>query len=87
MRTSDPSTKTESDNKNYSNIMVLTGAILRSAQTIMPEGMKEELMMQLETADQIEAAPAGAILMGVYIMDYLGFTRYIDDLIGVEHII
>jgi len=45
MRTSDPSTKTESDNKNYSNIMVLTGAILRSAQTIMPEGMKEELMM------------------------------------------
>ena len=85
MRTSNPSTETEPDNKNYNNIMVLTGAILRSAQTIMPEGMQEELMMQLETADQIEAAPAGAILMGVYIMDYLGFARYIDDLTGVEH--
>ena len=61
------------------------GAVLRAARKIMPEEMQDQLLDQMSTDDQVEAAPAGAILMGVYILDYLGFARYIDDMTGEEH--
>lgn len=70
--------------ENY-NIMTVPGKVLESAKKIMPEELQKELMDQIRTEDQVEAAPAGAILMGVYVLDYLGFARYIDDLTGEEH--
>jgi hypothetical protein len=33
----------------------------------------------------LEAAPAGAILMGMYVLEYVGFPKYVDELLGEEH--
>lgn len=61
------------------------GAIIKSSQKLIPERARNELIEQLGTAETLEAAPAGAILMGMHILEYVGFPRYIDELQREEH--
>jgi len=61
------------------------GAIIKSAQKHIPEEAQNDLIEQLGTAEALEAAPAGAILMWMNILEYVGFPRYIDELQGEEH--
>jgi len=61
------------------------GAILTSAQKLLPPDAQAYLFSNLGMAENLEAAPAGAILMGMYILDYVGFPRYVDELQGEEH--
>ena len=61
------------------------GAIIKSSQKFIPERARNELIEQLGTSETLEATPAGAILMGMYILEYVGFPRYIDELQGEEH--
>jgi len=65
--------------------MKVTGAIIESARKLIPRDIQDELILQLENAETLEAAPAGAVLMGMYIPEYVGFPRYIDELLGEEH--
>ena len=65
--------------------MKVTGAIIQAARKLIPQEAQDELIMQLENADTIEASPAGAILVGMYILEYVGFSRYVDELLGEEH--
>jgi len=65
--------------------MKVTGAIIQSAQKLIPLEAQDELIMQLENADTLEASPAGAILMGMYILEYVGFPKYVDEILGEEH--
>lgn len=65
--------------------MKLIGAIIHSAKKIMPKNMQNKLIEELGTAETLEAAPAGAILMGMYILEYVGFPRYIDELLEEKH--
>lgn len=60
-------------------------AVFKSAKEILPPEVYDDFVQQLGISDDTEASPAGAVLMGMYILDYLGFSRYIDDLLGVEH--
>ena len=85
MRTIDLVTENEPEVKDLSNIVTLLSAVLQSAEPIMPEDMKKNLMQQLSLSKQAEAAPAGAVLTGVYILDYLGFARSVDEQLEVEH--
>jgi len=85
MRTIDLVTENEPEVKDLSNIVTLLSAVLQSAEPIMPEDMKKNLMQQLSISKQAEAAPAGAVLTGVYILDYLGFARSVDEQLEVEH--
>lgn len=63
------------------------GAIIKSSQKLIPEWTQNELIEQLGTSETLEATTAGAILMGMYILEYVGFPRYIDELQGEEHTI
>ena len=65
--------------------MQTTNAIIQSARKIMPKSMQNKLIRELETAETLESAPAGAILMGMYILEYVGFPKYIDELLGEKH--
>lgn len=65
--------------------MKVTGAIIQAARKLIPHEAQDELIMQLENADTIEASPVGAILIGMYILKYVGFSRYVDELLGEEH--
>lgn len=61
------------------------GAIINSAKAILPVDVQSELCSQLGNSETPEASPAGAILMGVYMLDYVGFPRYVDEILGEEH--
>lgn len=61
------------------------GAIVKSVKELLPVDAQDELCSQLGNSEFYEASPAGAILMGVYMLDYVGFPRYIDEILGEEH--
>lgn len=64
------------------------GAIIKSmksAKKLLPVEVQDEFMAQLDISDTIEASPAGAILMGIHILEYVGFPKHIDELLGEEH--
>lgn len=61
------------------------GKIIHSAQKLLPAELIDEFTEQLDIAETSEASPAGAIFMGIYILEYLGFPRYIDEILGEEH--
>lgn len=63
------------------------GAIINSVRKLIPSiEEQEELLIQLDAADTIDAAPAGAILIGMHMLEYLGFSKYVDELLGEEHL-
>ncbi len=61
------------------------GAIIKSAQKIIPAEVQDEFTTQLGVSDTLEASPAGAILMGMYILEYVGISKYVDEMPGEEH--
>lgn len=61
------------------------GAILESAQRLLPLEAQTELIAQLGNSEIVDAAPAGAILMGMYVLEYVEFSKYVDELLGEEH--
>jgi len=42
---------------------------------------QDELIMQLESVDILGAAPAGAKLIGMYILEYVGFPKYVIEIL------
>ncbi len=65
--------------------MNVIGTILNSAKKLLPQKLQDLLFAEIDTFKSLEASPAGAIFMGVQILEYLGFPRYIDDLLGERH--
>lgn len=61
------------------------GAVFESIIRLLPTEIQKELLARLKISDQINASPAGAILMGMYVLEYVGFPKYVDDLLGEEH--
>lgn len=61
------------------------GAIIKAAKKLIPPEDQEEFFSKLGTSKTIEASPAGAILIGMHILEYVGFSRYIDELLGEEN--
>ncbi len=61
------------------------GAIINSAKALLPADVQDELCSQLGISETLEASPAGATLMGMYMLDYVDFPRYIDEILGEEH--
>ena len=61
------------------------GAIIQSVKALLQPEAQDELIRQLDTSDTIEASLAGAILMEMYMLEYIGFPRYIDEILGEEH--
>ena len=61
------------------------GAVFESIITLLPAEVQKELLSRLKISDEINASPAGAILMGMYVLEYVGFPKYVDDLLGEEH--
>jgi len=61
------------------------GALFKFITTLLPEEAQKELMSKLKNSETFEASPAGAILMGMYILEYVGFPRYVDKILGEEH--
>ncbi len=66
-------------------VMKDIGAIFNSVKKILPVEVQDELCSQLGTSEAPQASPAGAMLMGVYMLDYVGFPRYLDEILGEEH--
>ena len=56
-------------------------AIIQSALNLLPPEAQSELFKLLGNSNQIEASPAGAILMGMYVLEYVGFPRHVDELL------
>ena len=61
------------------------GVLFKSITTLLPEEAQKELMSKLKNSETFEASPAGAILMGMYILEYVGFPGYVDNILGEEH--
>ena len=85
MRTIDSAPENELEVKDLSNITMLIDEVLKSAQPFMPKDIQKNLTEQLGISKQADAVPAGAVLTGVYILDYLGFAQYVDDQLEVKH--
>jgi len=65
--------------------MNVIGTIFDSAKRLLPQKLQDSLFAEIDISKSLEASPAGAIFMGVQILEYLGFPRYIDDLLGERH--
>lgn len=61
------------------------GNSLKSILTLLPVDAQTALLSKLKISDESKSSPAGAILMGMYLLEYTGFPKYIDELIGEEH--
>jgi len=61
------------------------GTIMLSIMKQLPQKAQNQLIPQLTISNEIDASPAGAILMGMHILEYVGFARYVDQLLGEEH--
>jgi len=61
------------------------GAIIKSSQCLIPPEAQADLVSELGVSTTLEASPAGAILMGMYVLEYVGFPRYVDELLGEPH--
>lgn len=57
-------------------------AIMQSALKRLAPQSQADLLSHLGISNEIEASPAGAILMGMY-ADYVGFPRYVDELLDL----
>jgi len=61
------------------------GSIMLSIMKQLPQEAQNQLIPQLTISNEIDASPAGAILMGVHILEYSGFAKHVDQLLGEEH--
>jgi hypothetical protein len=61
------------------------GSIMLSIMKQLPQKAQNQLIPQLAISKEIDASPAGAILMGMHILEYVGFAKYVDQLLGEEH--
>ena len=61
------------------------GAIMLSIMKQLPQKAQNQLIPQLAISKEIDASPAGAILMGMHILEYVGFAKHVDNLLGEEH--
>ena len=61
------------------------GSIMLSIMKQLPQEAQNQLIPQLTISNEIDASPAGAILMGMHILEYTGFAKHIDQLLGEEH--
>jgi transposase len=61
------------------------GAIMLSIMKHIPQKAQNQLIPQLKSSKEIDASPAGAILMGMHILEYVGFAKYVDQILGEEH--
>ena len=61
------------------------GSIMLSIMKQLPQEAQNQLIPQLAISNEIDASPAGAILMGMHILEYAGFAKHIDHLLGEEH--
>jgi transposase len=61
------------------------GSIMMAARSFIPVDGQEKLLSELAISEKCDTSPAGAILIGMHILEFLGFPKYIDDILGVEH--
>ena len=61
------------------------GTIMLSIMKQLPQKAQNQLIPQLAISKEIDASPAGAILMGIHILEYVGFAKHVDQLLGEEH--
>ena len=67
------------------HLMKDIGAIMQSIMKQLPQKAQNQLITQLSSSKEIDASPAGAILMGMHILEYLSFAKTVDELLGEEH--
>ncbi len=58
------------------------GIIYESAAKLLPRKQQKILFKTIGNTNFPEASAAGATLMGMYMLEYLQFPRYIDELLG-----
>ena len=58
---------------------------LESILTLLPLDAQKALLAKHKNSDDSKSSPAGAVLMGMYLLEYTGFPRYIDELLGEKH--
>ena len=61
------------------------GSIMLSIMKQLPQEAQIQLIPQLTNSKEIDASPAGAILMGMHILEYVGFAKCVDQILGEEH--
>jgi len=66
-------------------IMGNLSVVMQSVMKLIPPEAQARLLPQLDISEEIDASPAGAILMGVYVLEYVGFPRYVDELLGEKY--
>ena len=54
--------------------------------TLLPIEAQGALLSKLKVSEETTASPAGAILMGMYILEYVGFPKYVDEVLGERHL-
>jgi|WetSurMetagenome_2_1015567.scaffolds.fasta_scaffold67163_1 transposase len=67
------------------NLIELTNKIIELAEKNLPKEAKDELLKQIEFSKRIDAPPIGAVLVAIYVLTYVKFPEYVDNLLGVEH--
>ena len=69
--------------------MIELGSAFQTVLTLIPKeahgAFLTDFLTEFKISQEAVSAPAGAILMGMYILEYLGFARHIDELLGEEH--
>ena len=65
--------------------MINIGTIIESAKRIMPKEVFDEFLTEIKVVQTLEASPVGSVLMGMYILEFVGFPRYVDEILDEEH--
>lgn len=74
--------RTDNGNIEQCDTMNDLGAIYDSVTKLLPWKQQKILFKAMNIEKFPEASPAGATLMGMYILEYLQFPQYIDEVLG-----
>jgi transposase len=74
--------RTDNGNIEHGDTMNDLGAILDSVTKLLPRKQQKILFKEMGNTIYPQSSPAGATLMGMYILEYLNFPQYIDELLG-----
>ena len=65
--------------------MIELGSVFRTISSLMLPAAQDAFLTEFKISQEAVSTPAGAILMGMYLLEYLGFANHIDELLDEEH--
>ena len=65
--------------------MVELGSVIQTVLSLLPAEAQSVFFREFKISSEAVSSPAGAILMGMYVLEYVGFAKHVDALLEEKH--